>query len=343
MNAEKSESLDTLGILKVYTGQGFLSPEMGMDVLKEYKEVQKLYETAHSILRRDIRRLCEKGTLEEQKDTRNQQAMVYLSIAALILKTQGLLFTRDQYWKCPEHERYTEGKNSFYVGFSLGEILALLAARKFSFVDGLRIIKKRSELMGKKNKGSLANVIGAEEEKLKTEISAEKTVDLAIISCEGNISVGGYDQDLNGFFERIKREKIARKIIPSATSGAFHTRLYAKEAEEYRKFLIGMSHVFLPSQEKVIANVDAKPYTGAVQDTINKMSNHMWQPVLFKPSVKSLEGQIDEIHVIGPGAKKLADNVVKRIIDNVPVVVIEDLPSLKEYWQNRMPAVTNSL
>ncbi|VVB80826.1 Acyl transferase domain protein [uncultured archaeon] len=337
MQAKRVENLDSLGVLKVYTGQGFASPGMGMDVLAQYEEVRKLYRTAREITGIDIERLCREGSPEQQRNTRNQQAMVYLNIAALVLRTEGLLFDRNEIWRCPEFEETRDQRKTVYLGFSLGEILALLAAKRFSFVDGLKIIKTRSELMAREGKGALASVLGGKEKEVVKAIHDKMGVYWAISKSDDNTSIGGDTRELLlSFCEELRAQGKIRKIIPTdGTSAAFHTPLFEQEGYELREYLRTQSGMFRPSDGVVISNLDARPYPGSVEDTINTMSGQIHQTALFRYSVKSVEERIEEVQVIGPGAEIMA-KIVKANIPGMPVTTIETAASLNSYWDGKM-------
>ena len=336
--------MDSLGVLKVYTGQGFPSQGMGTEVLNAYPQVRELYATAKAITGLDVEKLCSEGTDDEQADTANQQAMVFVNIAALILRTEGLLYDKNQVWHCPEHKENKDQRKSFYLGFSLGEILALLAARKFSFVDGLKLIKTRSELMARENKGELVNVIGGDEADIYRRILG-KGVYLAISSSDGIVALGGYKTPLDLACEELRAQDCVKKIMPNKkTSAAFHTPLFEQEAYELLHFLRAHSDIFLPSDRVVISNLDARLYPGSVEDTIYRISRQICETVQFKRAVKSVEDCIDEVQVIGPGSEKMA-KIVKTNIPGMPVTTIETLESINAYWEKqmmRMSEVTRS-
>ncbi len=327
--------MNSLGILKVYTGQGFSTQGMGMDILKEYDDVKKLYQTAKEITGINVEKLCREGTKEEQTNTRNQQAMVYVNIAALILRTEGLLFEKNEIWHCPEYEENKDLRKTYYLGFSLGEILALLAAKRFSFVDGLKLIKTRSELMARENKGELVSAIGGNESDISKNIIG-KEVYLSMIKSDGNISLGGYKTPLDVACEELRAQGHIRKIIRTeGAAAAFHTPLFEQEGYELREFLMKHSDLLVPSDKTVISNLDGKPFTGSVEDTINRISQQIYKTVQFKRAVKSVEDSIGEVQVIGPGAETMA-KIVKTNIPITPVYTIEKMESLNKYWEEQM-------
>lgn len=336
---EKSENVDSLKVLKVYTGQGAISKGMGMDVLEAYPQVRKLYNTAKEITGLDIERLCREGTEDEQKNTRNQQAMVYVNIAALILRTEGLLFDRKELWKCPEYEEMRDPRKSIYLGFSLGEILALLAAKRFSFIDGLKLIKMRSELMARENKGEMSNVFGADEKDLE-KACREKGVYMSIINTDENIAIGG--KGLASFCEELLSQNRIRKAIPNKkTSAAFHTPLFEEEGRILYEFLMEHSYIFIPSDETVLSNLDGKPFTGTTEDAIYRVSQQIFKTVQFRKAVKSVEDEIDDVIVIGPGAGSI-EKIVKTNIPIMPVTTIEKLDSINKYWESQMKKIEHS-
>lgn len=312
---------------------------MGTDVLKEYEQVRKLYTTAKAITGLDVEKLCREGTEEEQKNTRNQQTMVYVNIAALILRTEGLLFERNEMWHCPEYKEARDQRKTFYLGFSLGEILALLAAKKFSFVDGLKLIKARSELMAREGKGELVNALGGEEADIHRRISG-KDVYLAISTTDGNVALGGYKTPLKLVCDELRAQECIKKVIENKnTSAAFHTPLFEEEGRELYEFLMQHSYMLMPSEGIVISNLDARPFTGSVEDTINRISRQIFTTVQFKRAVKSVDECVEEVQVIGPGAETMA-KIVKTNVPLKQVTTIETLDSVNKYWENQMRRIS---
>jgi malonyl CoA-acyl carrier protein transacylase len=197
------------------------------------------------------------------------------------------------------------------------------------------VIDKRRKLMAREGKGELTNALGGEEAEIYRRISG-KGVYLAISKSDGNISLGGYKTPLDLVCEELRAQGCVKKIIPNKKRlPAFHTPLFEEEADELLCSLREHSDIFLQSDRAVISNLDAQLFTGSVEDIIYRISRQMCRTVQFKRGQRSVEDRIEEIQVIGPGAKTMA-NIVKTNIPGMPVTTIETAESLDSYWTDRM-------
>ena len=120
----------------VFPGQGSQAVGMGKDLAAAFPEARAIFDQADVLLGFSISSLMWNGPEAELNDTINTQPALFIhSMAAYaVLKSRhpGLVPV-------------------FVAGHSLGELSALAAAGALSFEDGLRLVRKRGELM--KNAG----------------------------------------------------------------------------------------------------------------------------------------------------------------------------------------------
>src|SRR5437763_6795907 len=115
----------------MFPGQGSQRVGMGKALAEAYPDVKAGYfDRADEILGFPISQLCFEGPDEELVKTENQQPAIFLVSCAIndVLRQRGIQ---------PEA----------VAGHSLGEYSALVAAGVFSFEDGLRLTRRRGELM----------------------------------------------------------------------------------------------------------------------------------------------------------------------------------------------------
>ncbi|MGB5492556.1 MAG: acyltransferase domain-containing protein, partial [Woeseiaceae bacterium] len=118
-------------IAMVFPGQGSQSPGMQADLASEYPVVEETYSEASQVLGYDLWELVQSGSTEKLGETVvTQPAMLTAGVAAYRVWQQAGGSTPTQ-----------------MAGHSLGEYTALVCAGAVNFLDALRIVKRRSELM----------------------------------------------------------------------------------------------------------------------------------------------------------------------------------------------------
>ena len=132
----------------LFPGQGSQKKGMGLSLFEHYPELVK---EADAILGYSIEDLCLNDPDDLLKQTQYTQPALYVVNALSYL------------------ERIKEdGKEPDYVaGHSLGEYDALFAAGVFDFATGLKLAKRRGELMAEARNGGMAAVIGMKENEIR--------------------------------------------------------------------------------------------------------------------------------------------------------------------------------
>lgn len=186
-----------------------------------------------------------------------------------------------------------------FVGHSLGEFNALLAAGVFDFETGLRLVQKRGELMSAVNGGGMAAVIGLDSEGVRRLLSehALDTLDVANLNSPVQTVVAGPGADVERaalFFER--REGV--RYVPLRVSAAFHSRYMRAAQRAFESFLAGVS--WRAPRTPVLANASAEPY--GADDVASLLARQLSQPVRWQQCIEALlqRGATDFVEV-GPG------------------------------------------
>ena len=118
----------------VFPGQGSQKKGMGEELFDEFPE---LVERSDQVLGYSIKELCLEDKEEKLDNTQYTQPALYVVEALSYLK------------KIKEENV----KPDYIAGHSLGEYVALFAAGVFDFATGLKLIKKRSQLMAQVSGG----------------------------------------------------------------------------------------------------------------------------------------------------------------------------------------------
>ncbi|MCH2193545.1 ACP S-malonyltransferase [Kordia sp.] len=223
----------------LFPGQGSQKKGMGAGLFDEFPELTK---KADKILGYSIKELCLEDPNKQLNKTQFTQPALYVVNALSYQK------------KLKDGEK----EPNYVAGHSLGEYNALQAAGVFSFESGLKLVKKRGELMSKAKNGGMAAILNSSEEQIKEILKDANldTIDIANLNASSQIVISGLKEDVTNaqpFFE-----KAGVMFIPLNTSGAFHSRYMKEAADEFEKFL--KRKRFYEPKIEVIANITGKPY-----------------------------------------------------------------------------------
>lgn len=232
----------------IFPGQGSQAKGMGGELFDAFRE---LTQKADDILGYSIKALCLENANRELNKTQFTQPALYV-VNAL-----------SYYRKLEETGR----KPDYVAGHSLGEYNALLAADCFDFETGLKLVKKRGELMAQAPEGRMAAILNATKAEVAAILrdNALHNIDVANYNTPQQIVISGRADEI----ERAQAFFLQGSMMyhPLNTSGAFHSRLMKPSSEQFRRFLDGFT--FSPPAIPVIANVTARPYRNeSVADTL---------------------------------------------------------------------------
>jgi malonyl CoA-acyl carrier protein transacylase len=280
----------------VFPGQGSQKRGMGQGLFDEVPEYAGFEPEVDAILGYSLRRLCLEDAENRLKETQFTQPSLYV-VNAL-----------------HHYKAVSQGARPDYVaGHSLGEYNALLAAGVFDFLTGLRLVRKRGELMSQARNGGMGAVIGLGAGAIAQVIqdSGLATLDVANFNTPTQTVVSGPIDDVKRagpFFEKAG----AQMYIPLQVSAAFHSRYMADAASAFRDFLAPMA--FAAPAIPVIANVTAQPYpAGNASEAVKSLLvNQITHSVQWTDSVRFLIGQgVTEFREMGPG------NVLTRMVQQI--------------------------
>jgi [acyl-carrier-protein] S-malonyltransferase len=121
------------------------------------------------------------------------------------------------------------------AGHSLGEYTALVAAGSLGFSAGLRLVKRRGELMGELGEGGML-ALGLDVEAARA-MADKHYCQVASINLPEQTVVGGRDADLDALAAEMEQVNPRKRAIRLATEGAFHTYLMVGAARAFRETL----------------------------------------------------------------------------------------------------------
>ena len=269
-----------------FPGQGAQAVGMGADLFEEFPIARATFEYADKVLGFNLSELCFSGPPEKLMQTEfTQPALVVHSIAALLASWKSGIVTN---------------KAGVIAGHSLGEYAALIVSGACSFSDGIKLVRKRGQLMQEacdNSQGTMAAILGLEVEHVE-KICSESGAHLCNVNAPGNITIGGTTSSVK-IANDLAASQGASKVVPLTVAGAFHTPLMQSAAEGMEAVLNETS--FRELEIDVISNV-----TGVIIPEAKFISHELHaqitQPVRWLDGVLEMVQQgVTNVIEFGPG------------------------------------------
>jgi len=278
----------------LYPGQASQHVGMGKDLAERHPVVREIFSLADEIMGAPLSRICFDGPEEELRQTMYTQPAIFTHSVA-VTRLLGIM-------------------PAAAAGHSLGEYSALVAAGAMSFEDGLRLVKKRGELMqesGTRSPGTMAAVIGAAPELVEEacdEARSAGIVQTANFNSPGQIVISGSVAGIDAAADALKARGV-RIVKKLPVSGAFHSPLM-----QYAQDEIGTVLEATPIQDAafpVYTNVTGEAVTDSA--TIREMLfKQITSPVLWEAGMRNmLRDGVRKFFEGGPGS--VLQGLLKRI------------------------------
>ncbi|MBY6031841.1 ACP S-malonyltransferase [Marinobacter daepoensis] len=299
----------------VFPGQGSQSVGMLSAAAETWPMISETFDEASNVLGYDLWHLCQHGPAEELNKTMiTQPALLTASVALW------------RQWCVSDGPR-----PDFVAGHSLGEYSALVAAESLDFIEAVRLVQLRGELMQDavpEGQGRMAAILGLDDADViaACQEAAEGDVVSAVnFNAPGQVVIAGSAAAVERAIELCKTRG-ARKAMPLPVSVPSHCALMKGAAEQLAEALedIRFNDAVIP----VVQNVNAEPATDAGVLKANLLKQ-LYSPVLWTDSVQKLSS--DGVGVaVECGAGKVLAGLIKRIDRSLPVYGIESPDSLSE-------------
>jgi [acyl-carrier-protein] S-malonyltransferase len=287
----------------LFPGQGSQAIGMGVDLL-DLPFAKVKFEQARQVLGWDVLEICQSQDDKVSRTLYTQPCLyVVESILADVLIERGNI-------------------PNLLAGHSLGEFVALYVSRVFDFDAGLRLVKRRAELMDNAFGGTMVALIGFNREQLEQQIETTPDVVLANDNSPNQVVISGTPEAVESVLAQIK----VKRAIPLKVSGAFHSPLLAEAAAEFQEVLqaVPFANALFP----VLSNVEPVP-TVEAKVLKNRLERQMtgsvrWREISMQLPVEGIERVVE----IGPG--NVLTGLIKRMCPNLELQNIgklADLPS----------------
>jgi [acyl-carrier-protein] S-malonyltransferase len=293
-----------------FPGQGSVEPGMGREFAEAISEARAVYTRGSAAANLDLERLCFRADADELLDTAVQQpALVATSLAVLAaIRAQGI-------------------EPDYVIGHSVGEFSALAACGSMTDEEAIELVRERGIAMAEaaaRHPGSMAAILGLEDEVVETLCRKILGVWPANYNCPGQIVVSGENAAVDECCE-LAQEAGARRAVKLKVSGAFHSPLVARAADRLR-----------PAIEKVKFQEPVAPFMSTVTarlESAQRMApllvDQLTAPVRFTQAASELMREGVRTFVeIGPG--NVLSGLVKRIDRSVKAVSVNSLAALEE-------------
>ena len=293
-----------------FPGQGSLEVGMGRELARAVPEALEVFERGSEAAGLDLQRLCFEAAEEELVETEVQQpALVATSLAVLAaIRARGI-------------------RPDFVVGHSVGEFAALAAAGAVKVEEAVALVRERGLAMAdaaRHNPGSMAAILGLEDEAVERICRRILNVWPANYNCPGQIVVSGENPAVDEACEAAEAAG-ARRAVKLRVSGAFHSPLVARAADALRPALerVRFTEPTAPFMSTVTARIETAKRMGPL------LVEQLTAPVRFTQSAQALlrEG-VQTFVEVGPGT--VLSGLVKRIDRNANTISVSTPESLEK-------------
>ena len=294
----------------LFAGQGAQVVGMGRDLAEAHPTAKSLFAEADEALGYGLSEICFSGPESELVRTEHVQPAIYLVgwIALKLLREQAPSISFEA-----------------TAGLSLGEFTALAAADAIGFEYGLRVVRRRGELMQEArvaSSGGMVAIVGLDEEAVRG-VCEQAGVSLANLNCPGQIVLSGDADKMDAACEAAKAAG-AKRAIPLPVAGAYHSPLMqpaqAGLAEALAK--VELREPLVP----VYSNVTGQAHAGAAS-IAGTMVDQVTSSVRWEACIRAMIADgVTRFIELGPGTA--LTGFMRRIDRGLEVLNVADNDSL---------------
>jgi [acyl-carrier-protein] S-malonyltransferase len=279
----------------LFPGQGSQFVGMAKDLFDEFQFAKDRFRQAENILGYNLAEIAFEGPDDILKQTQFTQPSIFVHSIIIndFLSSKGI-------------------SPSAVAGHSLGEFSALVSAQALSFDDALSIVKVRANEMAKAGNlhpGSMAAILGADENQLETICNQSGIVVPANLNAPGQVVISGEIDAVTNAISTAKEIGI-RRALPLNVSGAFHSPLMTSARVPLLEALDSVN--FNDAKIPVYQNVNAEPVTKA-DELKSNILKQLESPVRWSEIISNMSRDgFTSFLEVGPG--KVLQGLNKRIL-----------------------------
>lgn len=295
----------------VFPGQGAQYVGMGKELYENNELARTEFDKLFSSLDFDLKTVMFEGPEETLKETKNTQpAIVSMSlILTKLLEEKGI-------------------KADFVAGHSVGEYAAFGAAGYLSIDEAVKLTSARGKFMNDvavKVNGGMAAIIGLDSDKIvETLKNVEGIVEAVNFNEPKQTVIAGQKDAIERACIALK-EAGARRAMPLAVSGPFHSSLMQEAGEKLKEE--AEKYNFQMTDVKLVANTTAEVLQ-SVDEIKEEIYKQSFGPVRWVETIQKLKAEgVTQIYEIGPG--KVLAGLIKKIDKEIQVKNIEKLEDFK--------------
>ena len=286
---------------------------MGHALAQQSPAAREVFERADAVLGRRLSDICFDGPEDLLRQTVNTQPAIMTVSLACLATAQEAGDLREQ--------------PSYVAGHSLGEYTAAVAGGALSFEDGLLLVQERGRLMqaaGEETPGGMIAVLGLDEAAAE-KLCAESGAQICNVNSPEQTVIGGSVEAVARAMG-LARSYGARRAVPLAVSGAFHTELMQPAA-------VGMAAALARASFR---DLDVPLVTNGTATAISEasllreeLSYQLTHAVLWRQSVeRMLALGVTAFVEFGPG--QVLSGLVKRIEPSAAVRTVGERELLEK-------------
>lgn len=298
----------------LFSGQGQQFEGMGMDLYESEPAYRTLVDDASKILNQDF----------SKQEVIDNPDNLQLSIVILSLGVERIL----------RNEKITPNE---FLGLSLGEYSALIAAGSFSMQDGLKVVADRGQYMaeaGQKHPGQMVAVLNATQDVMEQAMVAARKLGEVYPANYNTPKQTVFGGNASGIaeFSRLLKAAGVKRVVPLKMSVASHTPFMKSAsvqlAQRLRDVKVNQPNV------TVISNTIKSEFTA--ENIKQTLVDQLVNPTHFTDCLAMVENSpIDCLVEIGPG--KALSGFAKKTLKN------KDLPTFNVYDVETLQKLRNYL
>ena len=295
----------------VFPGQGSQSLGMLSDLSDNFSLVGDVFTEASDALGIDLWKL-----IQEDQDALNQTQNTQPAMLAAGYATYRVLAGE------------VELSPLCMAGHSLGEYTALVAAGSLDFAEGIKLVRRRAELMQSAvpvGTGAMAAILGLDDDKVVEICASVKSgvVEAVNFNSPGQVVIAG-DKDSVEATCAVMKEAGAKRAVILPVSVPSHCSLMNGAAEE---FSMSVDAINFNQVANVLHNVDAC-VANSTDEIKSKLVAQLHKPVLWTSTVQAMSvAGVEKLIEAGPG--KVLAGLTKRIDKSLSGSAIINVDTLR--------------